>query len=125
MKKTGLQRTQWIKEVAAWGKSGQTARVFATGRGYRHETLMHWAWLLRYDGRNGRGAAAARARELKRRRGSDRNRAPQWIDVPATARADGDDLSTFQLTLGTRILSLPTSVGGDVLQRLVRAIEAA
>jgi hypothetical protein len=39
--------TKWSERVREWKASGQTAKVFADGRGFKPSTLVYWASCLR------------------------------------------------------------------------------
>lgn len=49
---------QWAQDVAAWRRSGHTAREYASKRGLKASTLAWWAWKL------GRSADSAAELEL-------------------------------------------------------------
>lgn len=122
MKMKSLKLSEWQAEVVAWKESGQTARMFAQGRGYRHETLSHWSWQFGYDRRHGKGAAAKVAKLAKQRLRSKGDIEASWID--ASAAASEVETSTWQITVNARVLTLPTSIGAQSLQRIVRAMES-
>jgi hypothetical protein len=56
--------TKWSERVGEWKASGQTAAVFADGRGFKPSTLVYWASCLR---RGRVGAADALKRKGQRR----------------------------------------------------------
>jgi hypothetical protein len=43
MKRTRASREEWVRRVAEWRASGETAESFATARGWSARTLSWWA----------------------------------------------------------------------------------
>lgn len=41
------KKADWVKRVAAWRASSQSARDFCSGRDYSVKSLMWWSWHLR------------------------------------------------------------------------------
>ena len=40
------KRAEWVKRVAAWRASGQSAREFCSGRDFAPQRLVWWSWQL-------------------------------------------------------------------------------
>lgn len=102
-------RAEWKKHVAAWKKSGRTAKAFAVERGLNAATLRWWASSLRREAPTGRRGAGF-ARLVAQAAGEDGARASSTVDV---VLASG------------RIVRVRSGFEPALLQAVVAALEGA
>jgi hypothetical protein len=75
--------TKWTELVRGWRASGQTARAFADGKGFKPTTLTYWASVLRRSSRAEPGVAS---------KGEPRVRMVRVVRQAATTRAPEDSV---------------------------------
>lgn len=99
-------RATWEKHIAAWSRSGLTARQFAAQIGVNANTLAHWKWRL--------------AAEADPRVGED-----SFIEVSAAvvSTASGADDRLEVVCRGGRTVRVPRDFDTATLVRVLDALE--
>lgn len=107
---------EWAKRVERWRDSGLTAKEFAAETGLNAGTLSHWAWKL--------GAAAGEASSRRRGGGSvaQRDSAPQFVELPATAVLGSGAM--LEVVVGEFRVRVPAGFDEETLVRVLRAVGA-
>ena len=107
------RREQWAQRVAAWRRSGQTAKTYASSIGVNAGTLTHWAWRL--------GHQHGPQQSTQRRQRAAKAASPAMIEVVRTAgpAANGFEL---QLPSGHRV-HVPEGFDAAALRRLIAVLE--
>ena len=107
------RREEWAQRVAAWRRSGQTAKAYASSIGVKAETLTHWAWRLSYEQR--------RQRSTKRKPGAANGAPAAMIEV---VRTGGRAANGFELALGSgHRVHVPVEFDAAALKRLIAVLE--
>jgi len=107
------KREEWAQRVAAWRRSGQTAKAYASSIGVKAQTLTHWAWRLSYERRQ--------QRSTKRKPGAAKAVAAAMIEV---VRKGGVAATGFELELGSRYrVHVPVEFDAAGLKRLIAVLE--
>jgi transposase len=107
------RREEWAGRVAAWRRSGQTAKVYAKSIGVNAGTLAYWAWRL--------GREQRRKPSTKRRQAALNDAVPALIEVVKTGGGTAHGFE-IQLRSGYRV---QVAVGFDAaaLKRLIAVLE--
>lgn len=104
------RREEWAQRVAAWQRSGQTAKSYARSIGVNAGTLTHWAWRL---------CRPQPAQPSPQRR--QRAPKPAMIEVVRTAGIVPDGFE-LQLASGHRV-RVPEGFDAAALRRLIAVLE--
>jgi transposase len=108
-------RREWARRVAAWRRSGQSAKEFAARAGVNASTLLWWSTKLRSDG------VGAQAAGRPRRPGGGAQR----LEPVALVELRGGVVEDrFELELGGgRHLRIPPGFDAAALERLLRVLQ--
>lgn len=107
-------RSKWAGRVAAWRRSGQTAKAYARSIGVNAGTLAYWAWRLDH--------AEQRNLSSKRRPAAITGAPPAMIEVVKTGGSTADG---FEILLrGGHRVQVPVGFDSAELKRLIGVLEA-
>jgi len=99
-------RATWEKHIAAWSRSGLTARQFAARIGVNPNTLAHWKWQLAAGPQpTGEGTSFVE------------------LSAAVVSLAGGGDHRIEVVCHGGRTVRVPSDFDAQTLVRLLEALE--